>query len=121
MQILLVDDDKFILKTMSDVLSQENYDVIECNNGKEALDVFNEKDIDLLITDIYMQDDGIQLISEIRKTQRKIPMIAMSGGSIVDNNHVLLDVAGLMGATKMEKPISRDDLLNTVKELLNAN
>ncbi len=118
-KIFLVDDDPFILKTMSKVLEDAGFTVVQSDDGADALEKIKQSDnVDLLITDIYMENDGISLLSNIKKSGRSIPAIAMSGGSVIGGNTVLLDVAKHMGAHIMKKPVMQEQLLEQVNSLL---
>ncbi len=68
LRILLVDDEPFIRKVTSKVLGSLNiHKVLEAENGRDALQVLAQHEIDLLITDIQMPDmNGIELIKQIR-------------------------------------------------------
>lgn len=121
-KILLVDDDQFILDTMSKVLSdQGSHQVATCTDAKTALRYITENTVDMVVTDIYMEHSGIELITEMRKqaAYATIPVIAISGGSSLGGNTVLLDVAKRVGAVEvMVKPIKATDLLEAVNKHL---
>ena len=79
-KIIIVDDHKDILTLIKTIIS-EKYDVIEARNGLEALDLIENNDLNMIITDIDMPFmSGLELIKHIRKVNKnlKIPIIAMS-------------------------------------------
>lgn len=78
-KILVVDDESRMRKLVGDFLKKEGYEVIEAENGKEAMDrFFEEKSIDLVILDVMMpQYDGWAVCREIRKTS-KVPIIMLT-------------------------------------------
>lgn len=79
--ILVVDDDKEIVKAIDIYLSREGYNIIKAYNGVEALEKLNEDEIHLVILDIMMPDkDGIETLEEIRKN-KTIPVIMLSAKS----------------------------------------
>lgn len=79
--ILVVDDDKEIVKAIDIYLSREGYNIIKAYNGVEALEKLNEDEIHLVILDIMMPDkDGIETLQEIRKN-KTIPVIMLSAKS----------------------------------------
>ena len=83
--ILIVDDDEDILHLISHALSSD-FNVEIANEGREALKLFEEFTIDLLLTDVYMpSQDGLDLIRQIRKMDERTPIIVMSGGKIDHN------------------------------------
>ena len=81
-KILVVDDESRMRKLVKDFLVKKGYNVIEAENGEEAVDVFySVKDIDLLILDVMMPKmDGWQVCREIRKVS-KIPIILLTAKS----------------------------------------
>lgn len=67
--ILVVDDDKNIRQLISVILKKENFNVYEASDGHEALDIIENKKIDLSIIDIMMPiKDGYSLTEDIRKS-----------------------------------------------------
>ena len=79
--ILVVDDDKEIVKAIEIYLGRENYKIFKAYDGDEALKQIKENDIHLVILDIMMPNkDGIETLEEIRK-DKKIPVIMLSAKS----------------------------------------
>ena len=79
--ILVVDDDKEIVKAIEIYLGRENYKIFKAYDGNEALKQIKENDIHLVILDIMMPNkDGIETLEEIRK-DKKIPVIMLSAKS----------------------------------------
>ena len=81
-KILVVDDESRMRKLVSDFLVKSQYQVVEAENGQEALDIFfAENDIDLVILDVMMPKmDGWQACREIRETS-KVPIIMLTAKS----------------------------------------
>lgn len=79
LKILVVDDESRMRKLVSDFLTRSNYEVLEAENGEQALDIFySEKDLALLILDVMMPGvDGWQVCREIR-TCSKVPIIMLT-------------------------------------------
>jgi CheY-like chemotaxis protein len=80
-KILLVDDDSFVREMIGMILESEGYEVILCENGRDALNaVAVNSDLSLVITDINMPEmNGYELIDGIRKAGFKLPVLALSG------------------------------------------
>ncbi len=78
-KILVVDDESRMRKLVRDFLVRENYEVIEAEDGEQALDVFFQiKDIALVILDVMMPKiDGWQVCKEIRQYS-KVPIIMLT-------------------------------------------
>ena len=79
--ILVVDDDKEIVKAIEIYLGKENYKIYKAYDGEQALHAIKEVDIHLVILDIMMpQKDGLETLEEIRK-DKNIPVIILSAKS----------------------------------------
>ena len=79
--ILVVDDDKEIVKAIEIYLGKENYKIYKAYDGEEALKQIDENEIQLIILDILMpKKDGIETLEEIRKS-KNIPVIMLSAKS----------------------------------------
>lgn len=82
-KILVVDDEKEIVKLLSIYLKNENYEVFQAFDGQEAIDVLAaEPDIALMILDIMMPNkNGMQVVSKLRKEDNSLPIIFLSARS----------------------------------------
>ena len=79
--ILVVDDDKEIVKAIEIYLGKENYKIYKAYDGKEALEQIKENNIHLVILDIMMPNkDGLETLEEIRQ-DKNIPVIMLSAKS----------------------------------------
>ncbi|HGJ66357.1 TPA: sigma-54-dependent Fis family transcriptional regulator [bacterium] len=77
--ILLVDDEKNILKSISLELKSEGYNVITAQNGFDALQAIASNNIDLVMMDVIMPGmDGIETLRKIKDLQPSLPVIMMS-------------------------------------------
>lgn len=81
-KILVVDDESRMRKLVRDFLVKSNFDVLEAENGEQAVDIFFEhKDIALLVLDVMMPKmDGWQVCREIR-TYSQVPIIMLTAKS----------------------------------------
>ena len=80
-KIIIVDDDKEILKLLEIYLTAEGFDTIKASNGAEAIELLKTNDVDLMVLDIMMPVmDGISACMEIRKNH-KFPIIFLSAKS----------------------------------------
>ena len=116
MKILVVDDESRMRKLVKDFLVKRNFEVLEAENGADAIDVFfSKKDIALVILDVMMPRlDGIRATLKIRETN-SIPIIILSAKS-EDADKIL----GLnIGADDyMTKPFNPLELVARVKSQL---
>ena len=77
-KILLVDDEPTMLKGLKYSLEQEGYDILTAQDGEEALSVFSENDVDLVLLDVMLPKmDGIQVCQRIRE-QSNVPIIMLT-------------------------------------------
>ena len=80
-QILVVDDESRMRKLVKDFLQREGYSVLEAGDGMEAMDIFYEQKIDLVILDVMMPKmDGWQTCREIRRDST-VPIIMLTARS----------------------------------------
>ncbi len=78
--ILVVDDDRSALESLAEVLQKEGYSVIKAENGSSALNQVSLNNIDLVLTDLRMQEiDGMKVLETVRATSKDIPVIVMTG------------------------------------------
>jgi DNA-binding NtrC family response regulator len=78
--ILIIDDERAIRKTLSEILSFEGYKVEEAADGEEGLKKFKEKNYDLVLCDIKMPKlDGIEFLQRAGETNPDIPIVMISG------------------------------------------
>ncbi|MGL5330236.1 MAG: response regulator transcription factor [Peptostreptococcaceae bacterium] len=113
--ILVVDDEKEIRDLLEIYLKNDGYNVIKASNGKEALEIVNNQDIDLLILDIMMPGmSGLEVCKIIREN-KNIPILMLSAKS-----EDMDKIQGIMtGADDyMTKPFNPLELTVRVKALL---
>lgn len=113
--ILVVDDDKEIVKAIGIYLSNEGYNIFEAYDGYSALKILEKNEIHLIILDIMMPKlDGISTITKIRK-EKNVPVIFLSAKS-EDTDKIL----GLnLGADDyVTKPFNPLELIARVKSLI---
>jgi len=78
--ILIIDDEKAIRKTLTEILSFEGYKLDEAADGEEGLKKFKEKSYDVVLCDIKMPKiDGIEFLQKAGETNPDIPIIMISG------------------------------------------
>lgn len=114
-KILVADDEKEITELVGLYLQNEGYLVFTANNGKEALKLLDEQDLQLVILDIMMPGmDGLETCRQIRR-DRNIPIIMLSAKSE--------DMDKIMGLSTgaddyMTKPFNPLELIARVKSQL---
>lgn len=117
--IMIVDDEPFIREGLKVVINWEEYGfhiTCEASNGQEALDILEEKEIDLVIADIRMPIyDGLELIELAKKKGNiKTKYVILSGYSDFDYVKKALNQNV---SDYILKPIQKDELINTLKKV----
>ncbi|MFT3903519.1 MAG: sigma-54 dependent transcriptional regulator [Niabella sp.] len=79
-EILIIDDEAAIRKTLAEILSFENYKVCEAVDGEEGLKLFQEKKFDLVLCDIKMPKvDGMEFLEKANAISPDVPIVMISG------------------------------------------
>lgn len=118
-RILLIDDDETLNGVLTYLLNQAGYEVESVLEAKKGLRILQEKEIDLVLTDIVMPDmDGIETIIHIRKMNKQIPLIAMSGGGKIDPEDYGKLAIRLGADDFFKKPFDQKDLISKIQTLL---
>ncbi len=114
-RILVVDDEQIIRESISYVLTKENYEVSEAENGKIAYEKLLENPFDLIITDLEMPEmKGVELLEKIRDLSvQTSTMVVTAYGSLDTAISALRSGA----SDYILKPIEFDELLIKVKKL----
>lgn len=118
-KVLLVDDDALARGFFRTLLTAEGYTVLEAGDGAEAVRLFKQGGVDLLVTDIYMpRMNGLDAIIEMDPKARGIPVIALSGGRSGSGCDPL-ELADSLGVScTFHKPLDYKAFMVSVKELL---
>lgn len=78
--VLIIDDEKSIRKTLTEILRYEGYKIDEASDGEEGLAKFKEKAYDLVLCDIKMPKlDGIEFLEKAKEINNEVPIIIISG------------------------------------------
>jgi two-component system nitrogen regulation response regulator NtrX len=114
-QILVIDDEVGIRELLSEILTDEGFDVVTAENAAAAASVRDAQRPDLVLLDIWMPDmDGVTLLKEwAAKGQLDMPVVMMSGHATIETA-VEATKIGAIGF--LEKPISMQKLLAAVKQ-----
>ncbi len=116
--ILLVDDDDLVRKSISRMLSAENYRVLEASDAGQALEIWQlyKEEIEVLMTDIQMPGmNGIELVNHLATTHRKLKALYMSGYP-----EVLADQpVGARPVPFLQKPFTGKEASKTLRAILN--
>jgi len=116
--IMTADDSVSVRQMVSFTLKDAGYEVVEAEDGRDALSKLNSADVNMLITDLNMPNmDGIELIKEVRAQQqfKFMPIVLLTTES-QDNKKKEGKAAGATGW--IVKPFKPEQLVAVVKKLL---
>lgn len=114
-KVLIVDDDTNICDLIELYIQKEGYKVFKAHNGRDALKLFAEKQVDIIVLDIMMpQMDGYEVLKEIRKSSMVPVLMLTAKGETFDR------VLGLeLGADDyMVKPFEPKELVARIRAVL---
>ncbi|MGH9422740.1 MAG: response regulator transcription factor [Thermoanaerobaculia bacterium] len=116
MRILVVDDDRAILKLIARVLRDESYAIDEASTGEEARTLALVNEYDGIILDLQLGDrHGFEILQELRRNGHRTPVLLYSGRSDTDSIVRGLDA----GADDyVVKPVSNEELRARVRTLV---
>ncbi|MBA2484748.1 MAG: response regulator [Nitrospira sp.] len=112
--IMVIDDEASIRSLLREVLEKAGHHVVEAQDGREALNLYQKNKADLLIMDLLMPEvDGLEATLQLTREYLDTKIIAMTGAQ-GDRN--FLEIAKLFGAHQaFEKPFDLKDMLNAVE------
>ncbi|TLS96136.1 response regulator transcription factor [Aliarcobacter cibarius] len=114
--LLLVEDDDELRNSIKETLSIFFKNVFVAQNGSEALSIYSEESVNLIITDYVMPTmNGYELCKEIREKNRKIPLVIMS--NYADQEKLLKSIS-LELTDYIIKPIEYKQLLSTLVKMI---
>ncbi|WP_319559892.1 response regulator [Marispirochaeta sp.] len=117
-KILIVDDSKAIRQSIRFVLEQNEYQVLDAEDGLDALEKLRNETVDLIITDVNMPNmNGIELIQELRGKEgfRFVPILVLT----TESQNSVMEKGKAAGATGwIVKPFSTDKLLAAVRKVV---
>ena len=115
-KVLIVDDDPFIRRLISSILTLKGHRCEEANDGMEALEKFTKNPFDAVITDIRMPGmDGMALTRELLKLRPTLPIIVMTAyHDISDDERAILAQA----SDVFNKPFSLKDFLTRFTKMM---
>jgi DNA-binding response OmpR family regulator len=114
--ILVVDDDKSILRTFTRILKKQDYKVDTAETGKEAIEKAENKHYDLALVDIRLPDtDGTELLARLKRQLQNTIKIMITGFPSIESGVKALDEGA---DAYLVKPVKPEDLLMLIKEKL---
>ena len=116
--ILVVDDDKSILRTFTRILQKNGYKIDTAETGREAIERADKKHYDLALVDIRLPDmDGTDLLVKIRKQLKNTIKIMITGFPSLESGVKALDEGA---DAYLVKPVKPEELLMLIREKLKS-
>jgi two-component system, NtrC family, nitrogen regulation response regulator NtrX len=117
--ILIIDDEKAIRKTLTEILSFEGYKIDEASDGEEGLKKFKEKTYDLILCDIKMPKlDGIEFLQKAVEVNADVPIIMISGHG---NIETAVEAVKKGAYDYISKPPDLNRLLITIRNAMDKS
>jgi two-component system, NtrC family, nitrogen regulation response regulator NtrX len=117
--ILIIDDEKAIRKTLSEILSFEGYKIDEASDGEEGLKRFKDKNYDVVLCDIKMPKiDGIEFLQKAGEANPDIPIIMISGHG---NIETAVEAVKTGAYDYISKPPDLNRLLITIRNAMDKS
>ena len=114
--IMVIDDEPLMRMTVQDALAAEGFGVMTAETGRKGIDLFKNKHVDVLITDLRLPDmDGIEILKEVKAVNPAIQVILITAfGSIDSAVNAMKEGA----SDYLTKPFAMDKLLLIIKRIL---
>ena len=115
-RVLVIDDERAIRQTLSQVLADEGYDVDAAADGVEGLDRLRRERFDLVFLDVWLKDkDGLAILGELGERASTVPVVMISGHANVETA-VRAVKSGAYDF--LEKPLSLERVLVTAQKAI---
>ncbi|MET0393243.1 MAG: sigma-54 dependent transcriptional regulator [Chitinophagaceae bacterium] len=117
--ILIIDDEKAIRKTLMEILSFEGYKIDEASDGEEGLKTFRERTYDVVLCDIKMPKmDGIEFLQKAGEINPDVPIIMISGHG---NIETAVEAVKKGAYDYISKPPDLNRLLITIRNAMDRS
>ena len=117
--VLVIDDEDGIRSSLSGILKDEGYAVTSEASGEAGLKAFTEKTPNAVLLDVWLPDrDGADILRDMVKINKNIPVIMISGHSDIDTAIKTIKIGAY---DFIEKPLSLDRLVITVENAVRFN
>ncbi|WP_342780279.1 response regulator [Oceanispirochaeta crateris] len=117
-KILIVDDSRTVRESLKFFLTEEGYEVIQGADGQDALNVIQDQNCDLVITDVNMPNmDGLTLIGELRKMKKFkfTPILVLT----TESQQNIMEKGKALGATGwIVKPFDNEKVIGVIRKVL---
>lgn len=116
LQILIVDDERFVRTACAEVCRREGHQTTQAENGREALDILAHQAFDLIMTDLKMPEmDGIELLQNIKQKHPDTDVVMMSGFATIET---AVEAIQLGAYDYFSKPMSPDAIRKIIAKIM---
>ena len=115
-KVLVVDDNQFMRKRISKVLVDQGYEVVEAEDGDEAIEVYQSARPDATLMDVVMPSkDGIEALSGIRQADPSAKVIMLTA---LNQQETVVKAIQLGARDFLTKPVVPDQLMAALQKVL---
>ncbi|MCU0585104.1 MAG: response regulator [Desulfobacterales bacterium] len=118
-KVLVIDDERIVIDSVTKILKEERIDVEATLSGRQGLEMALKKDYDLVLTDLRMPDiGGMRVLRDLKRAKPSLPVVMITGYATVPS---AVQAMKLGAAEILEKPFSPDGLVAVVQKALKAH
>ena len=115
-KILVIDDEKSIRNTLTEILAAEDHEVLSAEDGPSGLELYGKNKLDVVLCDIKMQEmDGMEVLEKIIEQPQDVPVIMISGHGDIE---IAVEAIKKGAFDFLEKPLDLNRLLITIRNAL---
>ena len=115
-KILVIDDEKSIRNTLSEILAAEDHEVLSAEDGPTGLELYGNNKLDVVLCDIKMQEmDGMEVLEKMLEQPKDVPVIMISGHGDIE---IAVEAIKKGAFDFLEKPLDLNRLLITIRNAL---
>lgn len=117
-RVLLIEDDISLAASLSDVLSEDGFEVIMCNRGDEGLRRASKDECDLVLTDMRLPGlGGLELVRQLHDAQPRLPVVLMTAHGTIET---AIDATQLGAYDYLQKPFEMQALIGVLHRAVDA-
>ena len=115
-RVLVIDDERIVLDSITKILKEENFEVDVTLSGRQGLEWAIAKDYDIVLTDLRMPDiGGMRVLRDVKRAKPAVPVVMITGFSNVKS---AVEAMKLGAAEYLEKPFAPDALVKVIQKAL---
>jgi DNA-binding NtrC family response regulator len=111
-KVLIIDDEKSILESLSSILTEEGFAVTTARDGREGLELFRRERPKIVLLDVWLPEiDGLEVLKEIREQDQDAVVIVISGHGTIST---AVEAVKIGANDFLEKPLSIEKVLEVI-------